>query len=343
MLNRLTRRAGAWLAAMAGLSGAPALAQGDFYRGKSVHVVVSYAPGGGYDLAARVLSRHIGRHIPGQPNVVVQNMPGAGSRVAAGYLQNIAPQDGTVLGIFSQYLQFAQLMDPDKSFDPAKFQSVGNLGQGGANVIGAMSRTGIAKIEDLYQKTLIVGSTGPQTNTEYYPSALTNLFGLKFKVVAGYIGVPDITLAMERRELDGFSSSDWPGIKRARPEWLASGELRTILQIGSAREPELPDVPLMIDLARNAEERQILELVSSGVDIGRPFFAGPGVPAERIAVLRKAFDDMLLDPEFHEDVKKSAMAISPMSGAKLHDIIQRTMNASPEIVAKTRAAMVLPK
>ena len=342
MFEASLRRAGAMVAALV-LSCAGALAQGEFYRGKTLHVVVSYNPGGGYDLSARVLARHIGRHIPGQPAVVVQNMPGAGSRVAASYLQNVAPQDGTVLGIFSQYLQFAYLMDPDKSFDPARFQSVGNLGQGGANVMGVMRRTGIRAIGDLREKTLIVGTTGPQTNTEYYPSVLHNLFGLKFKLVSGYIGVPDILLAMERGELDGFSSSDWPGTKRAKPDWLASGELRSILQIGSAREPELPDVPLMLDLARNEEERKILELVTLGVDIGRPFFAGPGVPAERIATLRKAFDAMLLDPEFNEDVKKSAMAISPMGGAQLHEIIQRTMNAPRDIVAKTRAALALPK
>jgi tripartite-type tricarboxylate transporter receptor subunit TctC len=304
---------------------------------------VSYGAGGGYDLAARVLARHIGKHVPGNPNAVVQNMPGAGSRIAANYLQNSAPQDGSVLGIFSQYLQFAFLMDPDRSFDPAKFQSVGNLGQGGANVMAAHRRTGIAKLEDLMRTTLIVGSTGPQTNTEYYPAMLHNLFGHKFRVVAGYIGIPDIVLAIERGELDGFSSSDWPGIKRARPEWIKDGTLKIIAQIGLEREPELPGVPLILDLARNDEERAMLDLVSAGVDIGRPFFAGPGVPAERIAILRKAFDAMVVDPEFLDDVKKSAIAISPMSGAKLHEIIQRTMSAPASIVAKTRAALELQK
>lgn len=315
----------------------------DFYRGKTINVVVSYSPGGGYDFAARVLARHIGKHIPGNPNAVVQNMPGGGSRTAANYLQNSAPQDGTVLGIFSQYLQFAFLMDPDRSFDPGRFQSVGNLGQGGANVMAAHRRTGITKLEDLKSKTLIVGSTGPQTNTEYYPATLHNLFGHKFKVVAGYIGIPDVVLAIERGELDGFSSSDWPGIKRAKPDWIRDGTLQIIAQIGLEREPELPGVPLILDLARNEDERRMLDLVSSGVDIGRPFFAGPGVPAERIAILRKAFDAMIVDPEFLEDTRKSAIAISPMSGAKLHEIIQRTMSAPPDIVAKMRAALVLPK
>jgi tripartite-type tricarboxylate transporter receptor subunit TctC len=322
--------------------GARAQAPADFYKNKTISIVVSYSPGGGYDLSARLVSRFLGRYIPGQPSIVVQNMPGGGSRIAGGYMQSVAPQDGTVMAIVSQYLPLAQLMDGDKSFDMAKFKYVGNLGQGGNNVMGAWAASGVKTIEDLKTHALVVGSTGPQTNTEYYPAALENLFGYKFKVIAGYIGTPDIFVAIERGELEGFSSSDWPGLKRSRPAWIKDHKLNIIAQIGAKREAELPDVPTLLDLARNDEQRQILDLVTTGVDIGRPFFVGPRVPQERVDVLRTAFDKMFKDPEFLQAAKDGHQALTLMSGVELQALVERTMGAPPAIVEKTKAALTLP-
>ena len=315
----------------------------DFYKGKTITIVVSYPPGGGYDLLARALANYMGRYIAGNPAMVVQNMPGAGSRIAAGYVYNVAPQDGTVMATVSQYLPLAQLMENETTFDSGKFNWIGNLGQGGNNVMAAWAATGIRSIDDIKTKQLIVASTGPQTNTEYYPAVLNNLYGTKFKLIGGYSGFPQTLLAIERGELEGSSSADWPGWKLIRPDWISQKKVNFFLQIGSKREPELPEVPLLNDLARNDEERQILDMVTSGVDIGRPFMVGPKVPADRVKMLRSAFDKLLGDADFLASLKKQNLEISPMSGEELQKLVERTANAPKVIVDKTREALIVHK
>lgn len=326
---------------MEGFTSVHAQGTSNFFTDKTIRVIVSYPPGGGYDLLARNLARSMPKHIPGQPTMVVQNMPGAGSRLAAGYVYNVAPQDGTVMATVSQYLPLAQLMDNETNFDSGKFQWIGNLGQGGNNVMAAWHETGVKTIDDVKWREMLVGSTGPQTNTEYYPAVLNNLFETKFRLIRGYSGFPQTLLAIERGELEGSSSADWPGWKAIRPYWLQERKVNIILQIGSTREKELPDVPLLNDLARNDEERQILDLITSGVDIGRPFMAGPKVPQDRIRLLRDAFDKLIIDEDFLTTIKKQNLEISPMSGIELQKLVERTTNAPKSIVDKTRAALTI--
>lgn len=319
----------------------PAAAQGpgEFYKGRTVTVVVGYPPGGSYDLLARALARHMGRHIPGTPAMIVQNMPGAGSKIATQHLYNVAAQDGTVLATISQYIALGQLLEQEKAFDAARLKWIGNLGQGGNNVMAAWSATGIRTIEDVKSKQMIVGSTGPQTNTEYYPAVLNSLYGTRFKLVRGYTGFAPTVVAIERGELDGSASADWPGWKVFRPDWIRERKINVILQIGSVREKDLPDVPLLTDLARNPDERQILELVTSGVDMGRPFATGPSVPEDRVTVLRRAFQAMLADPEFRAEIAKQSIVLTPTSGEEVQALVQRTLGVAAAVAERTRAAL----
>lgn len=328
-------------AALLATSVASATAQpvAEFYKGKTITVLIGYPPGGSYDLIARTLVRHMGRHLPGSPQMIPQNMPGAGSKIAAKHLYSVAPQDGTVLATISQYIALGQLLEEDKSFDSARMHWIGNLGQGGNNVMAAWAATGVRTIEDVKKRPLFVGSTGPQTNTEYYPAVLNALFGTQFRLVRGYTGFAPTVLALERGELEGSASADWPGWKLFRPEWIKERRINIILQIGTVREKELPDVPLLTDLARSQEERQILDLVTSGVDMGRPYAAGPGVPADRVAALRAAFLAMLKDPQFQADATKQSLALTPTSGEEVQALVEATMKAPAAIVARTRAAL----
>lgn len=311
----------------------------DFYKGQTISVIVGYPPGGGYDLLSRMLARHIGKFIPREPRLIVQNMPGAGSRTAAAHVYNVAPQDGSVIGIVSQYLPLAHLLSEDRSFESSKFHWIGSLGQGGNNVMLAWRQTGVKSVEDLKSKSLIVASAGPQTNTEYYVATLNNMFGTRIKSVPGYRGTGDVQLAIERGELEGMASVDWPGLKRARGEWLKDGKINIFLQVGLQREPELPDVPLMTDLARNPQERQVLEMISAGVDIGRPYFVGPKVPADRVASLRAAFDKMREAPDFLADIQKGGLVINPISGHELQKLVESSTMAPLDIIERTRAAL----
>ena len=326
-------------ATLAIAASASAQGAGEFYKGRTVTVVVGYPPGGSYDLLARALARHMGRHIPGSPAMIVQNMPGAGSKIATQHIYNLAAQDGTVLATISQYIALGQLLEQEKAFDAARLKWIGNLGQGGNNVMAAWAATGIRTIEDVKAKEMIVGSTGPQTNTEYYPAVLNALYGTRFKLVRGYTGFAPTVVAIERGELDGSASADWPGWKVFRPDWIRDRKINVILQIGSVREKDLPDVPLLIELARNPEERQILDLVTSGVDMGRPFATGPNVPDDRVAVLRQAFQAMLKDSEFQAEIAKQNIVLTPTSGEEVQALVERTLKVAPAVAERTRAAL----
>lgn len=313
----------------------------DFYRGKRIDLIIGYATGGGYDLYARLLGRFIGAHIPGKPTVVTQNMPGAGSRNAANWLYTIAPKDGTVIACLGQATPTDQALDqPGVRFDARKFNWIGNLSVVN-NILFVSATTGVTTIEEAKKKSLAIGASGASSPSVLYPQVSNNLLGTKFKIVSGYPGGSEINIAVERHEVDGRGSDSWASIKSTRPDWLRDHAINILFQIGPRRESELRDVPLWTDLAGNDEERQVLEILSGDVSVGRPILTAPGVPAERVAALRQAFDETMRDPQFIAAARQSNMDINPMSGETLQRAVEKIAAPSPKILAMVKDAIVI--
>ena len=311
----------------------------DFYRGKTVRIVIGYGAGGGYDVYTKLLARFIGEHIPGKPNVIAQNMPGAGSRNAANWLYNVAPKDGTVLGVVGQATPADQALgQPGIQFDVRKFNWIGNMVVVN-NIMITWHETGVRTIEDARKRPLAIGATGASSPSVLYPTVANNLLGAQFKIVSGYPGGGDIMLAMERREVDGRGSDSWASLKANNPAWIKERKVNILFQVGPKREADLPDPPLLTELAQNDEQRQILEVVSGDAAVGRPILTAPDVPAARVQALRKAFDDVMRDPAFLEAAKKANMYFNPLGGVELQKIVNRIMSPSPEVIEKVKQAI----
>jgi tripartite-type tricarboxylate transporter receptor subunit TctC len=301
----------------------------DFYRGKKIDLIIGYSSGGTYDLYARLVARHLGRHIPGQPLIVPRNMPGAGSRTAATWVATIAPRDGTVLATADQSLALQQAAgDKRIAFDATKFVYVGNPNVEN-NTTATWHTSGVKTIEDAKRREVAVGATGGSTSSQY-PKAMNALLGTRFKIILGYPGGNDINLAMERGEVDGRGSNSWASWKATRPQWLAENMINILVQIGFKKAPDLPNVPLLIELGENAEDRALLRWLSASTQIGRPIFTTPDVPAERVAALRAAFDAMIRDPAFLDDARKAHFELDPVPGVAMQKLIA-------EIVGMPRA------
>jgi tripartite-type tricarboxylate transporter receptor subunit TctC len=310
----------------------------DFYRGKRIQLIIGYGSGGGYDTYARLLARFISAHIPGNPTIVAQNMPGAGSRNAANWLYNIAPKDGTALGVLSQTTPTDQVLGHSGiRFDVRKFNWIGNMVVVN-NIMIMWAATGVKTIEDAKKRVLSIGATGAASPSVLYPSVSNNLFGTKFKIIAGYPGGGHINIAMERGEVDGRGSDSWASMKANSPDWIRLHKVNILFQVGPRREADLPDVVLWRDLGQNDEQKQILDVLSGDVAVGRPVLTPPGVPADRIAALRKAFDDTMKDPNYLEAAKKAHMYLNPMGGEELQGVVGRIVSTPPAIVAKVKAA-----
>jgi tripartite-type tricarboxylate transporter receptor subunit TctC len=327
--------AGAFAAAAIALalSGAPARAQQsveDFYRGKNIDLVISYTAGGGYDAYARLVARYMGNHIPGKPNIIPRNMPGAGGRIATAYVYNVAAKDGTVLGAVDQSLPLEQVLgDKALQFDTAKFNWIGSPVIEN-NTIVTWHTAGIKTWEEAKAREVPVGATGANTSSQY-PTAMNALVGTKFKVIYGYPGGNDVNLAMERGEVAGRGSNSWASWKGTRADWLRDKKINILVQIGLKKAEDLPDVPLLMDLGATPEDRAVLKLLSAPTTIGRPILTAPGVPPERVKALRAAFDATMKDPAFLEDAKKQSLDISPASGEELQQIVV-DMIATPKPV-----------
>ena len=315
----------------------PALAQKsveDFYKGKNVDLLIGYSPGGGYDLFARLVGRHLGNHIPGKPNIIPRNMPGAGSRTAVAWISNVAPKDGTVLATADQSLSVAQAMG-DKALtgmkiDTSKLIYIGNPSADN-NTTSMWHTSKVKTIEDAMKHEAPMGATGGSTSSQY-PRAMNALLGTKFKIILGYPGGNDINLAMERGEVEGRGSNAWASWKSTRMDWITDKKVNIIVQIGLKKEPDLPDVPLLVDLAKNEDDKAVLRLLSAPTTIGRPIFTSPGVPEERVKALRAAFDATMKDPEFLADAQKSGFDINPVSGEELQKIVADIV-ATPKPIA----------
>ena len=304
------------IAALVSAGATPAAAQADALAGKSVQMIIGFGPGGGYDLWGRTLGRHIGKHLPGHPNVVPQNMPGAGSYTAASYIFNIAPKDGSVLGIIARDAALGPLTGASGArFDPTRLSWIGTPTKE-TNVCIAYHTAPVKTVQDLFDKQLILGDTGPGTGTRSYPKVLSELLGMKLKLVGGFRSSADVFLAMERGEVEGICES-YDSVKIRRPEWIATRKILILFQGAAAPNPELKDVPFVLDLARGGEQRQALEFLYAGQGIGRPFVAPPDLPPERLKMLRAAFDATMKDPDFIADVKKSQLELEPEDGEHL--------------------------
>jgi len=319
-------------AGLAAIGPAEAQSAEEFYKGKTIELVIGYSPGGGYDTYARLIARHLGNHIPNKPSIVPKNMPGAGSRAAAQYVYNVAPKDGTVLATVDQSMAVQQAMgDPSIMFDTNKFIYIGNPASEN-NTIVTWHTSGIKTIEDARKQEVPMGSTGSNTSSQYV-LALNALAGTKFKVIAGYPGGNDINLAMEKGEVAGRGSNSWGSWKATRPQWLAEKKINILAQVGLKKTADLPDVPLLMDLVSNDEDKAAMRLLSSPTTIGRPIFTTPGVPEERVKVLRAAFDRMIKDPAFLEEAKKLKLDIDPVSGEELQRIVAEIV-ATPKPIAE---------
>ncbi|MDB5544338.1 MAG: tripartite tricarboxylate transporter family receptor [Hyphomicrobiales bacterium] len=310
------------LALSFGVSGALADAISDFYTGKTLTIIVGADSGGGYDAQARLMSRHIGRFIPGNPTVIVQNMPGAGSLTAANQLYNVSPKDGTIMGLLQRGVFSAKFTNPQGvRFDLAKFNWVGNLSSETAVVI-AWSSTPFQKIEDVMKQEMLVGGTGPHIDTETTPRMLNALIGTKFKIISGYPGTTEAVLAMERGEVQGMGDWSWSNVKTRKPDFLRDKKIRVLLQVATEKMPDLQDVPLAMDYVKTPEDRQVMELFLAQKSAARPVVAPPGIPAERIAAIRSGFDKMIVDAEFLKDAHSAKLEIDPAPAASIERVIK---------------------
>jgi tripartite-type tricarboxylate transporter receptor subunit TctC len=319
------------------LTGAtPLAAQPDALAGKAVQMIIGFGPGGGYDLWGRTVGRHIGKHLPGNPNVVPQNMPGAGSYTAASYIFNIAPRDGTVLGIIARDAALGPLSGATGArFDPTKLSWIGTPAKE-TNVCIAYHTAQVKTAQDLLDKPLIVGDTGPGTGTRSYPKALNELLGMKFKLVGGFPASSDVFLAMERGEVEGICKS-LDSIKIRRPDWIPTKKISVLLQAGAEPNPELTGVPFVLDLARDSEQRQAIEFLYAGQGIGRPFVAPPYLSPDRLKMLRDAFNATMKDAEFMAETKKSKLDLEPEDGEHLSALIAKIYATPKPIVDKVTA------
>lgn len=321
---------------------AAAQSSAEFYKGRQLTMIVGSSPGGGYDAQARLLSRHMGKHLPGNPSFVVQNMPAAGSLAATNHLYTIAPKDGSTFGMVQRGMLTATLTNPTGvRFDIAKFNWIGNMASETAVVV-AWADSPIKTTEDLFTKEMVVGGTGPTIDTETTPRLLNALIGTKFRVISGYPGTTEVTLAMERGEVHGLGDWSWSNVKSRRGDYLRDKKIRVLMQSALVKEPDLPDVPLALDYVKNAEDRQIMELIMAQKTVARPIVAPPDIPKDRVATLRDAFMATGKDPDFMRDAEKSKLDISLSSGASVDEVVARIVKTPPALAEKLSAAIAPP-
>jgi hypothetical protein len=303
-----------------------------FYSGRKIDMIIGYTPGGTYDLYARLVARHMSKHIPGKPAIVPRNMPGGGSRVAATWVYEAAPRDGTVLATADQSLPVEQAMgDKQLRIDATRLNYIGNP-IAGNNTTVTWHTSGVKTIEDARRVEVPVGATGASTSSQF-PRAMNALLGTKFKIILGYPGANDINLAMERGEVAGKGSDSWTAWKATRPDWLRDKKINILVQIGLEKEPDLPDVPLMMDLAANPDDRAVLKLLSVSGTIGRPIFTTPDVPAERVKALREAFRMAVKDSALLEEAKAANIDLNPVFGEELQKLVGEIV-ATPKPIAE---------
>jgi len=313
-----------------------------FYKGKQITVLVGSSAGGGYDIYARLLSRHMAKHIPGNPAMVVTNMAGAGSNAAAAHLFNVAPRDGTVIGALQNSAVLDALLGDTKRLrhDATKFV---HLGSATIDHYVCITRADapVKSFQDLLTQELIIGASHPGTSTRDFPAMLNNMTGSKIRLVSGYPGTREITLAIEKDEVKGLCGFSWSSLKAQRPNWVASGFIRVLVQEHDKGNPEIDKmgVPLAVDFATTAENRRVMELIYSSETFGRPYMLAPGVPVERVAALRKAFMATMRDEDLLAAARRIGIVIDPISGEELQALAEKIFAAPAAIVERAKQAM----
>lgn len=311
----------------------------DFYKGKTVTLVNAYPPGSSRDAAGRLLIRHLSRHIPGQPSIVARNMVGAGGLVGTNYMFNVAPKDGTEIGLTGGTLPFGPLWNRDGvKYDATKFNWLGSL-ESWLGLVFVRKGAPAQSFEQLLTTEIKVGATGIGDVTAIYPRVLNALVGTKFNIVRGYRGTADLNLAIERGEIDGRVGWCFECARHDKPAWLADKSVLLLLQLAFTRHPDLKDVPSLADVAKTEEARQIMRLVYGGQEMNIPLMLPPGVPADRVAALRKAFEETMKDPQFLAEAKKSGASLSPLSWQEVEKLIQSAY-ATPAATIE-RAAKII--
>jgi tripartite-type tricarboxylate transporter receptor subunit TctC len=314
----------------AGQPAGSAVAQ--FYRGNSIRLVVGADATGEYDATARLLARHLSRHLPGSPKIVVQNMPGASGIKSANYLAALAPRDGTVLATFNKSMPlYESTRLPNTNYKSAQFNWIGSLTHSN-NLVVVAGRTGVMTLQDAKAREVTMGSIGAGGTMSTYPLILNNALGTRFRLVQGYASGNLVDFALERGEVDGRGSYTWADLKAKRAQWLRDGTVHVLVQFGLEREPDLARVPLATDLGGSDIERAAFGFLSSDIPIGKPFLLPPQVPPERVAAMRRAFSDALADPALRADAAASGVEIKPVAGHELQDLVQRITATAPAVV-----------
>lgn len=315
-----------------------AAADDGFFKGKTITIINSTGNGGSYFNLAQSISRYMPKYIEGAPTMIVKSMPGAGNVLATNFMYNAAPKDGTHIATINNSIPLHQVISGrGVQYDATKFNWLGSTGT--YNSVAYVWHTaGIRSVKDLDKKEVLLGGTGPGSSIVIYPAAMNKILGSKFKFVLGYRSTHEIDLAMERGEVHARTGS-YTGLRADHPDWISQKKVDIILQIGSKRDPELPDVPLLTELARNDAERDILRLMSSPISLGRPYLAPPGIPESRLAVLRKAFAATLRDPGFREEARKMDHEIDPLTPEDVAKVVHETINASPAAISVAKEIM----
>jgi tripartite-type tricarboxylate transporter receptor subunit TctC len=320
----------------AAVTGAHAQTLEEFYRGKTLSMVIGYPTGGSNDIYARAVARHIGKHIPGNPTVIPRNMPGGGSLIAANHVFNMAPKDGTTLSLIAPTIPLEERLGvPNVKLKSAEFNWIGRVAPS-VNMTFVMATVPVKTIQDTFKREVILGASARSSTVAVYPAVVANVTGAKFKIVLGYPSSTAAMLAMERGEVEGHSTS-LEVVRATHPEWLPTKKIKPLVQYALKRHHELPDVPMSWELGRNDDERQILRVVANATEVGKMILSTPDTPADRIAALRRAFDATMKDPAFVAELKKQRVELGPMSGEELQKLVIEVGTVPPAIIDKVKA------
>ena len=321
---------------------APARAQdvADFYKTKNVELFIGYSVGGGYDIYGRLVARHLGRFLPGNPTVVPRNMEGAGSVRLTNWLYGAATRDGSVIGTISRGVPFDPILGrPGSQFEAVKFSWIGSANDE-VSMCMVMASTGVTTFEDLKKKEIVVGAAGASSDDDQFPRVINAVLGTTMRVISGYPGGNDISLAMERGEVQGRCGWSWSSLKSTHGHWVKDKKVTLLAQLGLSKHADLPNVPSIMDFAKTSEDKAMLRLIFARQGLGRPFLAPPGIPAERLVALRKAFDATMKDADFLADADKGKMEINPLTGPQVEALVAQVYaEVSPEIAKKVAAML----
>jgi tripartite-type tricarboxylate transporter receptor subunit TctC len=319
-----------------------AAAGGDFYRGRKIQLLIGYSVGGGYDVYARTLAHYMGSHIPGNPTIVPQNMPGAGSLRVVSYLARAARKDGTVIATFGRGAMMEPLLEPEQpvaaTFDPRNFGWIGSISDE-VSTCAFWHTSGIRTWEDMKTRSYRIGGTGASADTDVFPKVIKNLFHLPLRLITGFPGGQDVVLSLQRGEIDGRCGWSWSSLISRNRELYNSGQIVVPVQLGLRKHPDLPNVPLILDLTDDPRTKAALKLIMSRQMVARPFAAPPGVPPERLAILRAAFAATMQDPHFRAEAKQLELEVEPVDAQAVEQLIREIYQTPPDIVGLARQAM----